>query len=79
MGACDSHYCADDPSPHHCVCVCCHPLQAIEGYRETEKAHWSAENMAVIQRLKRVASHVVENRQLSVLEEVHILDLAKDG
>jgi len=61
------------------VCVCVRTLQAIEGYRETEKALWSAENMAVVQRLKRVASHAVENRQLSVLEEVHVLDLAKDG
>ena len=53
--------------------------QAIEGYRETEKAQWREENMAVVQRLKVIAETVTEGREVRALDEVHVLDLAKDG
>ena len=54
-------------------------LQAIEGYRETEKTQWREENAAVVQRLKMVAETVMEGRTVRALDEVHVLDLAKDG
>ena len=54
-------------------------VQAIEGYRETEKAQWGEENIAVVQRLKVIAESVTEGREVRALDEVHVLDLAKDG
>ena len=57
-------------------------VQAIEGYRETEKTQWREENVAVVQRLKTVAETVTvtEGRmEVRALDEVHVLDLAKDG
>lgn len=56
-------------------------LQAIEGYRETEKTSWDAPtNIAIVRKLKDVAeATVTEERSQTALDEVHILDLAKDG
>ena len=54
-------------------------MQAIEGYRETEKTQWREENMAVVQRLKVIAETATEGREVRALDEVHVLDLAKDG
>jgi hypothetical protein len=50
-------------------------LQAIEGYRETEKPVWGEANTPVIHRLKQVA----EGEDVRALDEVHVLDLANDG
>ena len=44
-----------------------------------EKSHWSDVNRPIIDRLKRTATTAVEERFLTPLEEVHVLDLAKDG
>ena len=54
-------------------------LQAIEGYRETEKTQWQAANMAVVEKLKDVVESAAEGEELRALDEVHVLDLAKDG
>ena len=53
--------------------------QAIEGYRETEKSHWSAEASPIISRLREAAAGAVQGRRLAALPEVHVLDLAKEG
>ena len=53
--------------------------QAIEGYRETEKALWGEANSAVIQRLKDVVETGMEGQVLRALDEIHVLDLAEDG
>ena len=58
---------------------CVQNLQAIRGYRETEKSHWSDVNRSIIDRLKRTATTAVEGKVLTPIEEVHVLDLAKDG
>ena len=57
-------------------------MQAIEGYRETEKTHWvDPTNIAIVRKLKDVAEAAAteEAEPQRALDEVHILDLAKDG
>ncbi|KAM4676228.1 alpha-ketoglutarate-dependent dioxygenase alkB homolog 7, mitochondrial isoform 1-T2 [Discoglossus pictus] len=49
--------------------------EAIHGFRETERLHWSPENSAVLQRIREKA-FPSEEAQLSL---VHVLDLQKDG
>ncbi|KAG8598554.1 hypothetical protein GDO81_002655 [Engystomops pustulosus] len=48
---------------------------AIHGFREVERLHWSPDSSAVIQRVRDKAFPPGEN-QLSL---VHVLDLQKDG
>ncbi|KAG9472619.1 hypothetical protein GDO78_018289 [Eleutherodactylus coqui] len=48
---------------------------AIHGFREVERLHWSPDSSAVIQRVREKAFPPGEN-QLSL---VHVLDLQKDG
>ena len=54
-------------------------FQAIEGYRETEKSHWSDANQPIIDKLKTVTGEAVEGKSLKPLDEVHVLDLAREG
>lgn len=62
------------------VVECRHVLQAIEGYRETEKRQWSEDNMTVIQKLKDAVESATDNGAIvNTLDEVHVLDLAHDG
>lgn len=50
-------------------------LQAIHGYRETERLKWNENNNKIIDRVRNIAfPHNVEQ-----LKYVHILDLQKDG
>ncbi|KAM8973015.1 alpha-ketoglutarate-dependent dioxygenase alkB homolog 7, mitochondrial [Pelodytes ibericus] len=49
--------------------------EAIHRYRETERLHWSAECLAVLQRVRHLA-FTPEEAQLSL---VHVLDLQKEG
>ena len=44
-----------------------------------EKSHWSAVNQPIIDRLKNTATAAVEGKSLTPLQEVHVLDLARDG
>ena len=53
-------------------------VQAIEGYRETERERWREENVSVIQRLRETAE-LAGGERVAALDEVHVLDLAKDG
>lgn len=53
-------------------------LQAIEGYRETEKAVWEETTAPVVHRLKEAAEEA-GGEGVRALDEVHILDLANDG
>ena len=53
-------------------------LQAIEGYRETEKAVWGETTAPVVHRLKKAAEEA-GGEGVRALDEVHILDLANDG
>lgn len=48
-------------------------LQAIQGYRETEKANWSDTSSAVIDRLRGVVAGG------PTMSHIHVLDLAADG
>jgi alkylated DNA repair protein alkB family protein 7 len=52
-----------------------HFLQAIHGYRETERLHWNPQNTGILQRARDVA-FPPGTSQLSL---VHVLDLAVDG
>jgi hypothetical protein len=52
-----------------------HFLQAIHGYRETERLHWNPQNTGILQRVRDVA-FPPGTPQLSL---VHVLDLAVDG
>lgn len=54
-------------------------IQAIEGYRETEKSRWSDASQPIIDRLKNAVTGAVDGKSLTPLEEVHVLDLAKEG
>ena len=54
-------------------------MQAIEGYKETEKIKWSEASQPVIARLRREAAMAVPDKELQTLEEIHVLDLAADG
>ncbi|KAH8287751.1 hypothetical protein KR054_012433 [Drosophila jambulina] len=49
------------------------PLQAIHGYRESERRDWSLDNRHVLDRISRSA---FKGR---VMPHVHILDLAEEG
>ena len=53
-------------------------LQAIEGYRETEKVGWGEATLPVVQRLKEAAEKA-GGEGVRALDEVHVLDLADDG
>ncbi|XP_055951377.1 alpha-ketoglutarate-dependent dioxygenase alkB homolog 7, mitochondrial-like isoform X2 [Argiope bruennichi] len=53
------------------VCI----VQAIQGYKETEKADWNEENSKIIQRLQKLAFPA----ECKTLKLVHVLDLSKDG
>ncbi|XP_064606836.1 alpha-ketoglutarate-dependent dioxygenase alkB homolog 7, mitochondrial-like [Liolophura sinensis] len=48
---------------------------AIHGYRETERKHWTARNKVILERVKQFAFPPT----VSALAYVHILDLAEDG
>lgn len=50
-------------------------LQAILGYRETEKSTWNAANSEIIDRMKAVSFKDVAKPT----DFVHVLDLQKDG
>ncbi len=50
-------------------------LQAIHGYRESEKSEWSSENQQVLSRIRQFAFH----DPTQTLIHVHVLDIAKDG
>ena len=54
-------------------------LQAIEGYRETEKSCWTEESMALVDRLCGWTRNAVKGEKLETLAGIHVLDLAKDG
>ena len=53
----------------------CQILQAIHGYRETERRNWSLENSKTLDRVKDLAFPP----DVPKLAYVHILDLHKDG
>ncbi|XP_012273262.1 alpha-ketoglutarate-dependent dioxygenase alkB homolog 7, mitochondrial [Orussus abietinus] len=48
---------------------------AIHGYRETERAKWNADNVKIIERVRKVAFPP----NMPQLGLVHVLDLAADG
>lgn len=48
-------------------------MQAIHGFRETERKHWYPDNKNVIERVKELAFGK------AVQPYIHVLDLAKDG
>lgn len=50
-------------------------LQAIHGYRETEKSEWTSENQQVLTRIRQFAF----DDPTKTLVHVHVLDIAKDG
>lgn len=50
-------------------------MQAIHGYRETERLQWNEKNSATIDRLREIAFP----KSVSQLKHVHILDLAPKG
>ena len=50
-------------------------LQAIHGFRETEKSNWTSENEQIIQRIRNY-SFVFTDK---ILNHVHVLDLDKNG
>lgn len=50
-------------------------LQAIHGYRETERLKWNTENTAVIQRVRELAFPPGSPQ----LKHVHVLDLDAKG
>ena len=51
-------------------------LQAIVGFRETERKNWNPLNTATIQKLRDTAFTTKESR---LLPYVHVLDLSEDG
>ena len=50
-------------------------FQAICGYRETERKHWSEESKKILKRVQQVAFPPGE----PILPFVHVLDLQKTG
>ncbi len=50
-------------------------LQAIHGYRESEKTEWTPENQQVLSRIRQFAF----DDPTQTLVHVHVLDIAKDG
>lgn len=55
--------------------------QAIVGYRETEKLHWTEPtSVALVERLRgKMAAAMGEGVELETIQEIHVLDLAADG
>ena len=77
-----SHW--DEVYRYRCIvnCTMCLSLslQAITGYRETEKDTWQElESQQVVKRLLEVTKTAMEGTTLEPLSHVHILDLAPDG
>ena len=55
-------------------------MQAIEGYRETEKTQWTDHNLALMDRLREAtAAASTEGEGLETIHPMHVLDLAADG
>lgn len=54
-----------------------HKIQAIQGYRETERTQWQPANQAVFDRVKSVAFN--DESAGEPLPHTHILDLAAAG
>lgn len=50
-------------------------MQAIHGYRETERLQWNDKNTATINRLREISFP----ESVAQLKHVHILDLAPKG
>jgi hypothetical protein len=50
-------------------------MQAIHGYRETERLRWNSQNEGILQRVRDIA-FPPGTPQLSL---VHVLDLAEEG
>lgn len=50
-------------------------IQAIQGYKETEKEQWNEENSKVIKRLCELAFPL----ETVPLKLIHVLDLSKTG
>lgn len=50
-------------------------LQAIHGYRETERLKWNEANMKIIERVRKLAFPP----EVAPIKYVHILDLDKNG
>lgn len=50
-------------------------LQAIHGYRETERKQWSKKNKAILQRVRNLAFPP----GVAQMAFVHVLDITKDG
>ena len=50
-------------------------MQAIQGYRETEKKKWREKNAEIIERIRSTALPQGEDQ----IAFVHVLDLAEDG
>lgn len=48
-------------------------LQAIHGFRETERKHWYPHNRQVLERVR------LEGFQEEIMPYIHILDLAAEG
>lgn len=58
------------------ICI----VQAIIGYRETEKQIWKEkDNSAIVERLGKEVISFYGNKSAEILPHVHILDLAADG
>ena len=51
-------------------------LQAIHGFRESEREEWSAESLQIIKRIKDFA---FTDPAHPPMHRVHVLDLAKKG
>ena len=50
-------------------------LQAIHGYRETEKLKWNADNQKILQRVRELAFPP----GVPQIAYVHVLDISKEG
>lgn len=50
-------------------------IQAIQGYKETEKEQWNEENNRVIKRLQELAFPL----ETVPLKHIHVLDLSETG
>lgn len=48
-------------------------LQAIHGYRETERKNWYPHNRLILEKVKKVAFNG------EIMPFIHILDLAENG
>ncbi len=55
-----------------CSLLC---LQAIHGYRETERGKWTQKNKVILQRVRDLAFPPGKPQ----MTYVHVLDLAKEG